>query len=214
MNVWTELLNVHDTLLRGRSAHYWIGWADRSGSGDYGWTTAEATNPLLPWSSQSPAPGRCGLYDSEGNINQPLKPWSAEVCTSRHGFVCEKEEARIWPAQNHAYRAVDQAAGFAEAREICRRLGAHLLTISSLEENAFVSSQFLGPKWLGAEATSKPTDFRWVEGAPFDFQLFAPGEPERLQVPNCLVLGEDGMWHDRLCDGGGGGPYRVVCEFD
>ena len=205
---------MHQRLFRGRSERYWIGFADRSGSGDYAWTTGEPTNPLLPWASPNPPPGQCGGYDASGDIARPLKPWSAEPCASPHGFVCEKEEPRVWPAQNHAYRALDQTMTFTEAREICQRAGAHVLTISSLEENAFVGSQFFGVKWLGAEATQQPTDFRWVKGEPFTFRLFAPGDPERAQVPNCIVLGEDRMWHDRPCDGRGGGPYGVVCEFE
>ena len=97
LNVWAELREVHERLLGGRPARYWIGFNDLSGSGDYGWTTGEPTNPLLPWASLRPPPGRCGLYDPQGDIARPLKPWSAESCDAAHGFVCEKEEARIGP---------------------------------------------------------------------------------------------------------------------
>ena len=88
------------------------------------------------------------------------------------------------------------------------------MTISSVEENAFVGSQFFGVQWLGARAMTRPADFLWARDEPFNFRLFAPGEPDRAGVPNCLVLGEDRLWHDRRCDGLGGGPYGVVCEFE
>jgi len=107
-----------------------------------------------------------------------------------------------------------KTASRSKAQAACQRVGAHLVTVSSAEENAFVGSQFFGALWLGATAASTAIDFRWITGEPFDVQLFSPGDPDRRTLPNCLVLGEDRRWHDRACDGSGGGPYAVVCEVE
>ena len=100
-------------------------------------------------------------------------PLSTDSCARRRRHASGRR-------RTHAYRAVDYTRTFVEAREVCRRLGAHLLTISSLEENSFVSSQLFGVKWLGAEAAQQPRDFRWVDGEPFEFRLYAPIEPDRI----------------------------------
>jgi len=213
-NVWAEVRAVQDNLLRQRPAEYWIGLGDRDSPGEYGWVTGEPANPLLRWATVPPPPGMCVSHDASRDIVVPIKPWAAEDCSKRHAFVCEKEEARVWTARNHAYRLLPRAAHFEDAEAACRRVGAHLVTIASAEENAFVGSQFFGALWLGAKAGNTPTDFRWITGEPFDVQLFSPGDPDRRVLPNCLVLGEERRWHDRNCDGSGGGPYAVVCEVE
>jgi cysteine-rich repeat protein len=213
-NVWAELKAVYDHLLHAHPATYWIGLSDRDSPGDYGWVTGEPANPLLRWASVPPPPGMCVSHDGSRNIDVPFKPWIVEDCDDRHGFVCEKEEARVWSARNHAYLLLPRAARFQDAEAACQRMGAHLVTVASAEENAFVGSQFFGALWLGAKAATTAMDFRWITGERFDVQLFAPGDPDRRTVPNCLVLGEDRRWHDRECDGGGGAPYAVVCEVE
>ncbi|HEY0708598.1 MAG TPA: lectin-like protein [Polyangia bacterium] len=213
-NVFAELRDVSQRLLRNQSDFYWIGLADKGGNGEYQWITAEPQNPLLVWSKNTPEKGACVATNPKGPVHQALKPWHTAGCQEPKGFLCEQPEWKIRPATNHAYRQLTPERQFHEAQAACDKIGAHLVTVTDAEESAFISSEFFGTLWLGAVRTTRQEDFRWVTNEPFNFQHFAPGDPDRAGVPNCIVLAENRRWHDRSCAGTEAGPYGVVCEID
>ena len=214
LNAWAELREVSTHLLADRSASYWIGLSDMWGSGEYRWNSGEPQNLLLRWSAEPPPPGRCVSFDASGDITAAFKPMHAEPCLEPRGFLCEKEEWRVSPVNNHSYRQVGMVQTFDEAVAACARAGGHLVTIADGDENAFVGGQFLGTLWLGAIKKSKTSYFQWITGEPFDFEFFAPGDPDLSLIPDCMVMGDDRKWYDRACDGAKGGPYAAICEVE
>jgi len=50
-----------------------------------------------------------------------------------------KAPADVAVFQGHAYKVFTERLGFAEARQACSRLGGHLLTLTSAEEETFVA---------------------------------------------------------------------------
>jgi hypothetical protein len=73
----------------------------------------------------------------------------------------------VWTAHNYA-----RSPHYGEARELARRLGGHLATITSREEEYFIAKsvigdQRLGSYWVGMERRyneTRTSDFRWVTG--------------------------------------------------
>jgi len=80
---------------------------------------------------------------------------------------------------------------------------SHLATITSQEENDFVTSllQPFGFGWLGGIQTSgalSPSDgWSWVTGEPLVFTKWAPGEPNDFPFDEIfLEINETGYWND------------------
>ena len=214
LNAWAEMREVSGHLMAGRHGAYWTGLSDTWGSGEYRWNSGEPQNLLLRWWSEQPPPGRCVSFDAAGSITAEIKPMQTESCDEARPFVCEKEEWRVSPVNGHAYRHVGMVQTFDEATAACAQAGGHLLTIADGDENAFTGGQFQGTLWLGAMKRKKAGYFEWTTGEPFDFEYFAPGDPDLNLIPDCLVMGDDRKWYDRACDGAKGGPYGAVCEVD
>jgi cysteine-rich repeat protein len=209
----TEVRAVQERLLAGRSGGYWIGLRDR---GAFGWLTAEPINPLLSWDEGVPADGHCVAAAAARAPIKALDPklWAAARCDSPLGYVCERPGWTVSPKTNHAYRILAPERRFDDARAACQHLGAHLVTVTSPDENAFVGAQFFGVLWLDAVKRDRNRSFEWSTGERFGFRNFAVGDPDRRDVPDCVVMGEDRKWHDRTCDGREAGPYGTVCEVD
>jgi len=112
--------------------------------------------------------------------------------------------AVVWPANGHAYLVVSRTAGYDwnQAVEESRRLGGHLVTIQSADENALVFGLLgaLGPgAWLGGSQPEDGTEpaggWSWVTGEPMTYTNWAQGQP------NNLGGDEDGLHY--LSDGTG-----------
>jgi hypothetical protein len=73
----------------------------------------------------------------------------------------------------HRYLFMPTFVGWAEAEEISQRFGGHLVSITSREENEFVSSQFpYGCSWFWMGLKTGPKGHEWVTGEPLVFKAF------------------------------------------
>ena len=72
----------------------------------------------------------------------------------------------------HRYLFIPSFMTWAEAKAFCEKLGGHLVTITSKEENNFVTSLIPGGSWfwLGLQTTSE--GHQWVTGEKFSFSSF------------------------------------------
>lgn len=79
----------------------------------------------------------------------------------------------------HRYQRLGGTRTWHEARDLCAAKRAHLVTVGSAEENAFVERSFGQGHtvWLGATDEGHEGDFRWITGEPMTFKNFASGEP-------------------------------------
>ena len=131
----------------------------------------------------------------------------------------------------HCYLVVNASATFAAARNHCANLGAHLVTLSSQQENDFVWSLDNSAHWIGATDGKSPKEtgpgtYSWLDGEPFTYTDWSAGQPNASQTTcsdamgggpcyeHCAFQWADGAtageWNDRLCTH----TIDSVCEWD
>lgn len=108
----------------------------------------------------------------------------------------------------HRYDVFEVYAEWSEAAAYCDT-DAHLVTIGSAKENAFVFGLSPGA-WLGATDEDVEGRWRWVTGEPFAYTNWEPGEPNDANAgEDYVIFGEGGRWNDVP----GEEIYKhVVCE--
>ena len=114
--------------------------------------------------------------------------------------------------------------------------GGHLVTITSADEQQFVTSTFLTGAdqlsvfWIGCSDRQTENTFVWVTGEPFSFTNWKSGEPngwEGADEDYCTinwnaVRGDPpGQWNDTpnvgstgFDNGANDGPYASIVETD
>lgn len=122
----------------------------------------------------------------------------------------------------HLYQLIETTMTWHDARDYCATLGAHLVTIGSLEENQFVYALSHQGSWIGATDEVVEGVWEWVTGEPWAFEYWAPFEPNNCcfgcEVPDeCTPEHYLEFWADpypsRWNDSPG--PTRdFVCEWD
>jgi cysteine-rich repeat protein len=181
----------------------WIGLRDAAKTGLFAWVTSE---PLLTqlgaWTGGDHLAGAC--IQQRGS-----DPWGSATCSTAQRFVCEYGTWALRPNDNHAYRIFHAPASFAQARDNCAAMGAHLATLGDAEEHGYVSAEFHGAYWIGASRESMSAPFVWVTGERFGFSNFVAGEPNVTGLA-CLVVAEDRKWRDRNCVD----PRPYLCEAE
>jgi C-type mannose receptor len=105
------------------------------------------------------------------------------------------------------------------AEQQCVAWGGHLVSIGSSDENAFLNgwTAELGLTngdgqgiWVGGTDAQRDAVFQWVDGSPFSFLGWAPGQPDNGAGVDCIEKRNDGagQWYDRRCTD----SLRYVCE--
>lgn len=122
--------------------------------------------------------------------------------------------------QGNYYKVYDQVVTWEEARIECERLGGHLCTIMSKEENNCVKelvTKAIGTppsRWYGAwiGCYGDRTQWYWVNGAKVSYTSWTPGQPDYVGSGPVYqgVIMVDGLWHD---DSIGGKCNHFVCKW-
>ncbi len=119
----------------------------------------------------------------------------------------------------HYYQRIDIAMTWHEACVYCQKLGGHLVTITSKEENDFVYRN-LGIDginiWIGATDETEEGTWQWVTGEPFIYSNWATQMPDDYQHGQDYAIFWDlspQRWDDN------GLPecncrYVFICEWD
>ncbi len=128
----------------------------------------------------------------------------------------------------HYYQVYDNSMTWTEAKEYCEKLGGHLVTITSIEENNYIKDLVVsnGKKnayWLGASDSESEGVWKWVTGEPFEFSDWGTDEPNQDGEENYLELLVNAInyslkWNDSNLNGGGGmvslQNHGFICEWD
>lgn len=89
----------------------------------------------------------------------------------------------------HTYVLVDESMTWKEAKAYCEEKGGYLATVTSQEEQDFITGLIEGGTkcqyWLGATDEGHEGYFRWITGEPFDF--IGPVEDPSIRFDNCAL---------------------------
>ncbi|MHC4506415.1 MAG: SUMF1/EgtB/PvdO family nonheme iron enzyme, partial [Planctomycetota bacterium] len=120
------------------------------------------------------------------------------------------------PFGGHRYKLYAGRMIWPEAKLFCERLGGHLVTITSKEENAFVVGMARAGKdhcWIGLTDEAKERKWQWVTGEAVTFYAWAKGEPNSSGGNEdwCSLVPHAGFgWNDDFIDR----PCNVICEWE
>jgi hypothetical protein len=117
------------------------------------------------------------------------------------------------------YQVFAERVAWAVAEQRCVALGAHLASVQSFQEDAFLDGwpAQLGLAvgdgsgvWLGGSDTAVDGDFRWWDSSPLSFVGWAPNQPDDGAGSDCIEKRNDGngLWYDRRCTD----ALAFVCE--
>jgi cysteine-rich repeat protein len=199
---------VTERLLRGTTGSVWMGLRkhERNGLRDFEWESGERLLSVH-WTIHEP---RRVPPDLDCAAEAESGSWSAESCSDRRPFLCERPTWTVRPQSNNAYRRYVGPVRWPEARDFCASQGGHLVTLADPEEQAFVTSRFQGTFWVGATRAERGEGYRWVTGEPLRYLDFAPGEPDFPDDQRCLAMDVDRRWYSRVCRS----RYGFVCEIE
>jgi hypothetical protein len=140
-------------------------------------------------------------------------------------------DAKFDADNQHCYLVVTAHATFASAKSHCTSLGAHLVTLSDQQENDFVWALDTNEHWIGATDGKDPKQtlpgtYAWVDGEPFDYTDWSPGQPNATAITcgtnngggtcyeHCAFQWSGGavpgQWNDRYC----AQTIDAICEWD
>ena len=83
----------------------------------------------------------------------------------------------------HRYEVFDQGMTWSDAKRVCEELGGHLVTITSEEEQNFVTSLIeegkMNQYWLGLQRYSQ--EYAWITGESVEYSNWDKGEPNGIE---------------------------------
>jgi cysteine-rich repeat protein len=211
-----EVLAADAALLRGDHPAPWVGLWDREGTGHYEWVTGESTGSgesVLPLQQVPAGTRRCAVLAQGRLASHHLHPIHLDLpdCNTKAAALCEQPGWVVNPTDHHAYLVISRPASWQQARLDCVARGGHLATIGGADEQSFVATHTFETLWIGGSDLEREADFRWITGEPFQYGAFVAKEPDD---PNgnadCLMIGLDKGWHDRICNESSG----YVCEIE
>jgi len=133
-------------------------------------------------------------------------------CTIKTSFA---DTIKIYNLQNgHYYQRFDQAMSWHEAVTFCANKGAHLVTITSEDENNFIYELLdngVNNSWTGGTDEKQEGKWEWITGEKWDYNNWPSGEPNGYTIENYLHIFYhiDKYWNDiRDC-----GQYPI-CEWE
>jgi len=119
----------------------------------------------------------------------------------------------------HHYRLVDDVEdlSWTSAKKACEADGAYLTTVTGEDEAAFIAGlcddRYM---YLGASDHEEEGVWKWVDGSPWEFTHWMPGQPNDYSgSEDYLATYDGGEWVD--VDRSGGDfwmPTGYICEWD
>src|SRR5262245_38386406 len=99
------------------------------------------------------------------------------------------------PANGHAY-ALTPPMGWAQAEAFAVAMGAHLVTIRSATEQAWLTQAFGPGRWIGFTDQAQEGVWVWTSGEPVTYTNWCPGEPNNASNEDFGVATACG-WNDQ-----------------
>ncbi|XP_068203774.1 macrophage mannose receptor 1-like [Palaemon carinicauda] len=205
---------------------FWVG-LELDTQADKRWTDGSSID-YLHWADGQP---EMHDHENCGSINRQTTALSCSVCESHLPYICETVEGTIvttltpptfnppqqcvdgdgiwYVFKDHCYKFVSEAdedpQSWDKSVQLCQAEGSHLVSITDVEENFFIESMLDQSSdngvWLGGRAL-EDSGFQWVDGSPFTYDNWAPGEPNSyMDQEDCIEMYNRrlGVWNDKNC---------------
>lgn len=141
----------------------------------------------------------------------------------------QSEELKNNTLTNNKYQVINESMTWHEAKEYCEKLGGHLVTITSQEEQSFINSLLNEDKnlyWIGL--LSNNNNWEWITGEDYKYTNWAKDEPnddfnETEKVVQIYAKDHNnfykGEWNDSRIDSGTMEFWQLtnvgfICEFE
>jgi cysteine-rich repeat protein len=189
-NLWTDPF-----------AATWIGLTRAvDGQNQWAWETgARLDAALAMWNPGEP--NDSGGVEDCVEVGGAGGGWNDLACAPTRRALCERPAWVTDPATNHAYRVFYALRTQPEAIADCAAIGAHLATVTSEGEQAFVATLAARDTWIGLFQGPTEGAWFWSTGERFEFHAWAPMQPDDFQAnEDCAHLdARTGRWNDRAC---------------
>ncbi|MCR4593927.1 MAG: leucine-rich repeat protein [Clostridiales bacterium] len=210
----------------GTDLGYWLGGTDKITEGTWKWVTDEPFN-YSNWSSGEPNNENDEDYlELLEGVNWNDSNNTASLVHGLHGFICEYDDVRI-PYDTSkkvlinygatTYARFDFAVSWDEAKTACEKMGGHLATVTTADEESVISSlcngNSMGGYWLGGTDEEAEGTWKWITGEKWSYTAWGSSQPDNsggkenyLEYYN-VTCG----WNDNAKSYGDRG---FICEFD
>ncbi|XP_069977455.1 macrophage mannose receptor 1 [Penaeus vannamei] len=205
----------------------WIGLHGLNFDHTYSWGDG---SPFIFSSWAEGKPTVSGSFWSLGKIEACVEMrqefqylWNNAHCGDVKLFMCSRPapaptcEGGWQLHESSCYRVSEITASWTEAKDSCIGLGGVLASITSEDEQAFVSGLLNSSAWIGLSDQETEGEFTWEDGSPFNYDSWEEGEPDNLYMYLSIGVGEDCVemkqeydyrWNDEFCLAAKG----FVCE--
>ncbi|XP_033624617.1 macrophage mannose receptor 1-like [Asterias rubens] len=179
---------------------FWIGLTDKKTyKGKYQWVDGSSVGTLKNWAVNQP---NNKYFDKGGDcveiLDKPLDgKWTTAACTDKRRFTCEKPTGTCAPGWRihggYCYQInTISPMTWPASKSTCEAYGGFLVSVTSEDENSFITSQFemliavgIDSLWMGASDYTSDGVFEWSEGSSISFNKWHPTEPKNTLNPDC-----------------------------
>ncbi|MCR5736161.1 MAG: Ig-like domain-containing protein [Eubacterium sp.] len=117
--------------------------------------------------------------------------------------------------EGHTYALFENEMGWKDAQEYCTKLGGHLVTITSKEENDFLVETFLKSRkkgvLIGFSDEKTEGNWEWITGEKAEYTNWDKREPNNALNEDFALMRPSGAWNDGHLERE---KWAFICEWD
>ncbi|NLH16457.1 MAG: hypothetical protein GX455_07760 [Phycisphaerae bacterium] len=156
---------------------------------------------------------------TRGQVNQQFSAFKTQIDAQLSAMRKQLSEGGqgqgVWvknPTNHHSYCVSPVPLPWHQARDMAKKMGGYLATLTDAKENEWVVATF-GEQteyWIGLDDELEERKWIWTSGEKFEYANWAPGEPDNYRknqhyvVINSIVPDkgnlEPGRWKDISCN--------------